>query len=195
MGTRYKSSSDTKIESLEQVNLALRDIGQAEKELALIDAKANEEISKLKEKALKEGEENRKFITETVAKIQSYAEYNKSELFKDTKSLELAFGKIGYRKSTKISVKKTTIELLKSLLGQNRLTLESTSDAEKKTALVGGIAKIEACIRVKEEPNKDALSLMEDSFLHEVGASRKVTNDFFCEATPDNVNEEALKHA
>lgn len=31
MGTRYKSSSDTKIESLEQVNLALRDIGQAEK--------------------------------------------------------------------------------------------------------------------------------------------------------------------
>ena len=162
MGTRYKSFSDTKIESLEQVNLALRDIGQAEKELALIDAKANEEISKLKEKALKEGEENRKFITETVAKIQSYAEYNKSELFKDTKSLELAFGKIGYRKSTKISVKKTTVELLKSLLGQNRLTLESTSDAEKKTALVGFIAKIEACIRVKEEPNKDALSLMED---------------------------------
>lgn len=195
MGTRYKSSSDTKIESLEQVNLALRDIGQAEKELALIDAKANEEISKLKEKALKEGEENRKFITETVAKIQAYAEYNKSELFKDTKSLELAFGKIGYRKSTKISVKKTTVELLKSLLGQNRLTLESTSDAEKKTALAGFIAKIEACIRVKEEPNKDALSLMEDSFLHEVGASRKVTNDFFCEATPDNVNEEALKHA
>ena len=195
MGTRYKSSSDTKIESLEQVNLALRDIGQAEKELALIDAKANEEISKLKEKALKEGEENRKFITETVAKIQSYAEYNKSELFKDTKSLELAFGKIGYRKSTKISVKKTTVELLKALLDQNRLTLESTSDAEKKTALVGVIAKIEACIRVKEEPNKDALSLMEDSFLHEVGASHKVTNDFFCEATPDNVNEETLKHA
>ena len=52
MGTRYKSFSDTKIESLEQVNLALRDIGQAEKNLALIDAKANEEISKLKEKAL-----------------------------------------------------------------------------------------------------------------------------------------------
>lgn len=195
MGTRYKSSSDTKIESLEQVNLALRDIGQAEKELALIDAKANEEISKLREKALKEGEESRKFITETVAKIQSYAEYNKSELFKDAKSLELAFGKIGYRKSTKISVKKTTVELLKSLLGQNRLTLESTSDAEKKTALAGFIAKIEACIRVKEEPNKDALILMEDSFLHEVGASRKVTNDFFCETTPDNVNKEALKHA
>lgn len=106
MGTRYKSFNDTKIESLEQVNLALRDIGQAEKKLALIDAKANEEISKLKEKALKEGEENRKFITETVAKIQAYAEYNRSELFKDTKSLELAFGKIGYRKSTKISVKK-----------------------------------------------------------------------------------------
>ena len=92
MGTRYKSFNDTKIESLEQVNLALRDIGQAEKKLALIDAKANEEISKLKEKALKEGEENRKFITETVAKIQAYAEYNRSE--------------IGYRKSTKISVKK-----------------------------------------------------------------------------------------
>ena len=192
MGTRYKSSSDTKIESLEQVNLALRDIGQAEKELALIDAKANEEISKLKEKALKEGEENRKFITETVAKIQSYAEYNKSELFKDTKSLELAFGKIGYRKSTKISVKKTTLDMLKKLLDGRKLELEKAESEEKRNAITVLITKIQSCIRVKEEPNKESLGLMDNAFLKTVGASRKITNDFFCEANIEEVNKDLL---
>lgn len=189
---RYKTE-DGKIESLDEVNLALKDIGLAEKELAAIDAKCNEEIAKLKEKALKDGEKLRNRISSTVERIQSYAEYNKQELFKDAKSVDLAFGKIGYRKSTKISVKKTTVELLKKLLAGKKLVLEETKEEEKRTPLVALITKIEACIRIKEEPNKDALSLMEDSFLQEVGATRKVTNDFFCEANAEEVNKDLLK--
>lgn len=192
MGTRIKTANSGKIESLDDVNMALKDIGLAQKELDAIDAKANAEIAKIKEKTLKDGESLRTKITESASKIQSYAEYNKDELFKDAKSIELSFGKIGYRKSTKISVKKTTLEMLKKLLDGRKLELEKAESEEKRNAITVLITKIQSCIRVKEEPNKESLGLMDDAFLQTVGASRKITNDFFCEANIEEVNKDLL---
>lgn len=192
MGTRIKTANSSKIESLDDVNMALKDIGLAQKELDAIDAKANAEIAKIKEKALKDGESLRTKITESASKIQSYAEYNKDELFKDAKSIELSFGKIGYRKSTKISVKKTTLDMLKKLLDGRKLEVEKAESEEKRNAITVLITKIQSCIRVKEEPNKESLGLMDDAFLKTVGASRKITNDFFCEANIEEVNKDLL---
>ena len=159
-----------KLESLDDVNLALRDIGLKEKELDAIDSKAAKEIAEIKTRAAKDGEELRKEIAETAAKIQAYAEYNKAELFKDKKSVDLSFGKIGYRQSTKISVKKTTLELLKKL-------------------------GFKSCVRIKEECDKDAMGNLSDDDLKSVDAARKVSNDFFCEANMEEVNKDLLKQA
>ena len=159
-----------KLESLDDVNLALRDIGLKEKELDAIDSKAAKEIAEIKTRAAKDGEELRKEIAETAAKIQAYAEYNKAELFKDKKSVDLSFGKIGYRQSTKISVKKTTLELLKKL-------------------------GFKSCGRIKEECDKDAMGNLSDDDLKSVDAARKVSNDFFCEANMEEVNKDLLKQA
>lgn len=159
-----------KLESLDDVNLALRDIGLKEKELDAIDSKAAKEIAEIKTRAAKDGEELRKEIAETAAKIQAYAEYNKADLFKDKKSVDLSFGKIGYRQSTKISVKKTTLELLKKL-------------------------GFKSCVRIKEECDKDAMSNLTDDDLKSVDAARKVSNDFFCEANMEEVNKDLLKQA
>lgn len=159
-----------KLESLDDVNLALRDIGLKEKELDAIDSKAAKEIAEIKTRAAKDGEELRKEIAETAAKIQAYAEYNKADLFKDKKSVDLSFGKIGYRQSTKISVKKTTLELLKKL-------------------------GFKSCVRIKEECDKDAMSNLTDDDLKAVDAARKISNDFFCEANMEEVNKDLLKQA
>lgn len=159
-----------KLESLDDVNLALRDIGLKEKELDAIDSKAAKEIAEIKTRAAKDGEELRKEIAETAAKIQAYAEYNKADLFKDKKSVDLSFGKIGYRQSTKISVKKTTLELLKKF-------------------------GFKSCVRIKEECDKDAMSNLTDDDLKSVDAARKVSNDFFCEANMEEVNKDLLKQA
>lgn len=167
MGTRYKPQVG-KLNSLEDVNLALKEIGLAEKELSAIDAKAAKEIAEIKTKAAKDGEKFRKEIAETSAKISAYAEYNKDDLFKDKKSVELSFGIFGYRKSTKVSVKKSTLELL------------------KKLGFTG-------CVRLKEEPDKEAMANLTDEQLTSVDACRKVTNDFFCEANLEEVNKELLK--
>lgn len=157
-----------KIETLDQANMVLKEIGILERELEGIDADAHRLIADIKEDAAKKGQAIRKRITDDSALLGAFAEYNRTELFKDRKSVTLSFGTFGYRKSTSIGIKKTTLELL------------------KKLGLTG-------CIRVKEEADKDAMASLDDGTLAQVDAVRKVKDDFFCEADKEEINKELLK--
>jgi phage host-nuclease inhibitor protein Gam len=157
-----------KIETVEDANLVLKEIGLLETELAAIDSEAHKAIAEIKEAAAKNGEPKRKRIAELSGLLAAFAEYNKGDLFRERKTVELSFGKFGYRASTVISVKKTTVELLRKL----------------------GLGKY---IRVKEEPNKEAMGELDDETLHQVDAVRKPKNDFFLEANIDEINKELLR--
>ena len=157
-----------KINNLDDANLTLKEIGMFERKLGQIDADVTRKIGELKEKAVKDGKDIRKRIAELSASLGAYAEYNKNELFQDRKTIELSFGKFGFRKTTKISVKKTTVALLKKL-------------------------KLNKCIRIKVEPNKEAMAELADETLAQVDAVRKINDDFFCEADKEEVNKELLK--
>jgi phage host-nuclease inhibitor protein Gam len=156
------------IKSLEDANLTPREIGLLEHELEHIDAETHKKIGEIKSESVKQGEGIRKRIVDLSALLGTYADYNREELFKDRKSVTLSFGSFGFRKSTVISVKKTTLELLKKL----------------------GHIK---CIRIKEEPDKEATAKLDDDTLVQVDAARKIKNDFFCEADKEEVNKELLK--
>lgn len=164
---RYKPNIG-KIKTLEDANLALKEIGLLEHELEAIDGEANKKIAEIKADCAKQGEGLRKRITDLSAMLGAFAEYNREELFKDRKSQKLSFGEFGYRKSTAISVKKTTLELLKKL-------------------------KLVRYIRIKEEIDKDLMAEMTDESLAQVDAVRKVKDSFFCEANREQVNKELLK--
>jgi phage host-nuclease inhibitor protein Gam len=157
-----------KINSLEDANLVLKEIGILEHELAGIDAEAHKQMADIKADAAKKGEALRKRIVDNAALLGAYAEYNRSDLFKDRKSVDLVFGSFGYRKSTSISVKKTTLELLHKL-------------------------KLDTYIRLKEEADKEAMAKMTDEELAQVDAVRKEKDDFFCEANKEEINKELLK--
>ncbi|GHV93217.1 host-nuclease inhibitor protein Gam [Spirochaetia bacterium] len=157
-----------KINTLDEANLVLKEIGLLEHELQSIDTEAHKQIAEIKADAAKKGEAIRKRIADDSALLGAYAEYNRADLFKDRKSVQLSFGSFGYRKSTSISVKKTTLELLKKL-------------------------KLDRYIRVKEEPDKEAMAELDDETLHQVDSVRKVKDDFFCEADKEEVNKELLK--
>ena len=164
---RYKPNIG-KIKTLEDANLALKEIGLLEHELEAIDGEANKKIAEIKADCAKQGEGLRKRITDLSALLGAFAEYNREELFKDRKSQKLSFGEFGYRKSTSISVKKTTLELLKKL-------------------------HLTKYIRIKEEPDKDLMAEMSDESLTQVDAVRKVKDVFFCQANREEVNKELLK--
>jgi phage host-nuclease inhibitor protein Gam len=157
-----------KIENLDEANMVLKEIGILEKELEGIDAEAHKLIAEIKEDAAKKGQALRKRVVDNSDRLSAYASYNKDELFKDRKSVQLSFGSFGYRKSTSISVKKTTLELLRKL-------------------------KLTKYIRVKEEVDKETMSDLDDDTLAQVDSVRKVKDDFFCEADKEEINKELLK--
>lgn len=166
MAKRYKTQVRL-LSDLDQVNLALREIGRRERELERLDNSYQEQIDALSAKTDAQGREARERILELSAQISAYAEHNRTELFRTSKSVELLFGVFGYRKSTKISVKKTTVALLKKL----------------------GVV---SCIRVKEEADKKALAALDDATLAQVDAARKVKDQFFCEPNREEINKDLL---
>lgn len=165
---RYKSST-TKLECVEDVDLTLKEIGLLERELESIDSAAHAKIVKIREDAATKGETLRKRIVELSGKIGAFAEYNRDELFHDKKSLELTFGTFGFRKSTSILTKKTTVDLLKK-------------------------AGLFDMLNIKETPDKERMANLDDETLSQVDAVRKVKDDFFCTTNQEQINRELLKH-
>jgi len=96
-----------------------------------------------------------------VRSLEAFANGHRDE-FGPQRSRKLNFGKMGWRKSTSISVSKKTLGLIKEVFSKARAAL---------------------FIHVKETPDKEALAKLTDRELAEVGARRKVTDEFF--ADPD----------
>lgn len=149
-----KRIEGTQLQSWEEVDEALRNIGVVDRELALIEAGQNEQIDQIKKDtkvkaapfmARKEGLETA---------IKEFCDANRSEFIK-VKSKAMPFGEVGYRLSTKIMIKKVadTLQALKDLAFKN-------------------------CIRTKEELDKEAMKSLTDEQLAQVGAARKTENVF-----------------
>jgi phage host-nuclease inhibitor protein Gam len=69
-----------KIESLEDANLTLKEIGLLERELEAIDGEAHKQIAEIKTDAVKAGGPARRRIADLSALLGAYAEYNRAEL-------------------------------------------------------------------------------------------------------------------
>jgi len=139
------------------------------RQLETIDNTADEEIAQIKERAATEGKLLREQHKANIAALEAYAAYYREELFKDRKSLERPFGTFGYRKAPDaIHVSKETAELLKQ-------------------------AGLEEYLRVKVEPDKEAMLALTDETLAEVRASRRSREDFFIETKREQVNQDLAK--
>jgi len=165
--TRKRIATPQQVKDLDEANLALAEIGRLQMKLEAIDGKASEKIGKIKEAAAKEGESARERIQELDSALALYAEYNKRELFKEKKTIALSYGNIGFRLSTKVSIKKTTLELLRKLMPHG--------------------------IRFKEEIDKEEMKNWDDGQLAQVDAAKVETDTFFYEVNREQVNQDLLR--
>ena len=162
---RIKPKNFVRINSLEETNAALFEIAQLRAKLKMIDAKAEEEINKIKAKASTEAQPHLDRIDALEAGIYAYSEYYKDELFSPRKKTqELQFGLIGYRQSTKISVKRSCLDKLKEY---------EFIDA----------------IRIQESVNKEVLKDWPDDRLKMVDAKKIVEDKFWYEVKEEAVTE------
>ncbi len=167
---RTKSNAAT-IKSLEEADAILKEMCEIEADIEYIDNTANEKIAKIKEKAAADGKALRDRYKSCHETLKSYAAYFRGELFKDRKSLDRPFGTLGFRKAPDaISCTQQTAELLKKI-------------------------GLDQYVRVRIEPDKEAMLGLTDDTLSKVEAVRKSREDFYVETKRDLVNQELSKRS
>ena len=155
------------IKDVPQVEGALAEMSAISRKLSLIEGAMNEEIDSAKARAQQESASLIARYNELEKAVKAFGTLNKSRLFFEKRSLELAFGTISFRQSTRITL-------------QRRVTEEMALQALRELGLSEGI-------RVKEELDRTAMSDWPDSKLETVGMKRRTVDTISVE-----VKSEAL---
>ena len=169
--SRAKPQS-SKINNIHEANQTLREIALLQDDLARIDTEADRKIAKIKEDAVKKGEQGRKRIVELEQGLALFAEYNKTDLFPEKRSAELSYGRFGFHRSTRISIK--------------------TKPAEKSTLYLLKTLFPKKAIRVKEEVDKEELKDWPDEKLAQINAKKVQNDNFYYEIDREQVNQDML---
>jgi len=160
------------IGTLDQADQALRQLAEIAREQAAIESGLNEGIDSLKASAKLQMEPlvaSRKRLEDALG---VFGTMQKGELFTDRKrSLELAFGVIGFRRATSLRLlaKKTWGSVLERL------------DALGFTS----------AIRTKREVDKPAMADWSDEQLETVGVRREQVDEFFVELKQEELPDAA----
>lgn len=144
------------IKDVQQAEGVLAEMSAIGRKLLLIEGAMNEEIDNAKARAQQEGASLIIRYNELEKAVKAFGTLNKSRLFSEKRSLELAFGTISFRQSTRITL-------------QNRVTEEMALQALRELGLSAGI-------RVKEELDRTAMSDWPDSKLETVGMKRRTVD-------------------
>lgn len=146
---------------------ALAEMAALDRKLSAIENEMREAIDAAKSKAGQLAgplQARRKELADAVA---IFAKLNRQELFAKSKSLDMGFGIIGFRASTRI-------------VQVRGVTAEMTLERLHQYNLADGI-------RIKEEINKDAALGWPDERLELVGLKRQQADTFFIEIARDDV--------
>lgn len=146
------------ITSTEEADSTLARIAALRRTLDCLQTGMNEDVDAIKATAAKDAEPYNQEIAVLEQSLMRYADYHKDSLFKTRKSVELSFGSFGFRASSKLKlIGKMTWERVLQSLRDNGLT---------------------TCIRIKEEPDKEALKGLSPERLKDLGC-RVVQDDTF----------------
>jgi len=159
MAKRIKS--DKQIETIADWQNAddfIKKIGTYQLSIKQAESDANDTINDEKKKLAETANPLLEKIKILSDSLEAFAA-NHVDDFGKAQSKKINFGTLGWRKSTSISIKATTLELIKKAFGK----------------------KADMYIRTKEEVNKETLSELTDQQLVSVDARRKPREVFFVE--------------
>ena len=168
MAKRMKPALDGPvIKTLEEADNVMARIAALQRHVVLVNVGLNDDIAGLKAKATEEIEPIAADIDALAQSLARYAEYNKADLFAKRKSLILSFGTFGFRQTTKlVTVGKNTFKRV----------LEMLLDRD-----------LQQYIRVKHEPDKEALKGAAPELLKTIGCKVDVSDEFYFELSEQEV--------
>uniref|UniRef100_A0A7C6A8G9 Host-nuclease inhibitor protein Gam n=1 Tax=candidate division WOR-3 bacterium TaxID=2052148 RepID=A0A7C6A8G9_UNCW3 len=157
---RIKPKNLYPIPDLKTADEVLRKIAELKRNIIVLESEAQEKIDKIKDGLNSKISPILQEIERYELSLSAFANAQKDELFKDRKTIEITFGFLGFRQSTKISITNQTLKLLKQF-GYNE------------------------AIIVKESVNKEVLQTYSESQLAEVKAKKIVEDNFWYELKND----------
>ncbi len=153
---RVRIPDDPVLRNWDDVNIVLKEIGECQIQIEEIEADMNTKISDVKLEAEMDAKPLQDNIKKLEAQIKEFVEANKHELQGKTKTLN--FGKTGFRKSTKIMLRKVQ-NVIKNLEAFGMLD----------------------CITITKKVNKEVLKKYSDEDIAKIGAQKKVEDIFWYE--------------
>jgi phage host-nuclease inhibitor protein Gam len=157
--SRKKPAPAVLFKNLEEVDTALSEIADIERDLGRVEAQMNKHIDRVKADAEKIAEPLRRRVAALENALTVYGETHKAELFDKRRSIELAFGTIGFRQSSELKpLPKMKWDDVLALIKQKRVL---------------------TFIRVKEEVNKEAFDKLQSAEELAVLGVRRVEKDTF----------------
>jgi len=151
----------------EEADDLIREMGDFQLKINAAQAKAKDDIDETKAELAAELKPINSELEHYRKSLEAFATSRRAEL-KKQKSLKLNYGTIGWRQSTSIRIKKTTLELIKKIFSR---------------------AKAARFIHTKETVDKGALAKLTDQQLGKLAARREGMDVFFVELElPDAVD-------
>lgn len=157
MSMKRVRMEEPELKTWEDVNQALRLIAEAQNEIAMVEAGMNVQIDTIKLTYEEKIREYKKQIKEQELRIKEFTTDKKDQL--DGRTKDLTFGKVGFRKSTRLQLPKVLDKVIAAL---------------RKNGM-------QDCIICKETVNKDILKQYDEQLILEVGGSLKVEDAFWYE--------------
>lgn len=158
------------LKDINEINATLSKIAGLNAELKTIDKNDDERIAEIKAEAAKNGKRLRVQVRMLEKALRKYGKDNKRQICSnDSRSIELPFGVIGFRRSTILKVSPETMELL--------------------------VKKFPKGVRVKRSIDKNELRKWSDEKLESVGAKKRQSDNFYYKLKLDVVNDLLMKQA
>lgn len=147
------------VKTLEDANEALEQISAFQRTVDTEELAMNEKIDAIKAKTEMSVAAHQKKIQAMENGLQAFCEFNKDNLFEKKRSIELNFGTIGFRKTTKLAPKP-------------KITWKRVLELLEEKGFKSGI-------RVKKSANKEVLNEWSDEKLDKVNVIRKKSDEFW----------------
>ena len=160
-----------------EADAALAELAGIKRDLAALECVMNESIDAIKAEAKAQSTPLTTRLKDLEAALANFATARKDDLFPKKKSLEMTFGVLGFRQSTK----------LKTLA---RFTWKLVLERLQELAAGPNGAPFHQAIRVKPEVDKEAMRDWPEERLAAVGVHRVADDEFFYE-----LKAEAIEHA
>lgn len=153
------------LKSWDEVDQSLKKIADALNEIAIVESAMNMQIDAIKSANDDKIKAYRDDIKKHEIMIKEFTGDKRDEL--NGKSRDLTFGKVGFRKSTKVVLPKMLDKVIKAL---------------KKNDMAD-------CVVVKESVNKDLLKTYPEEAILKVGGSLKVEDTFWYETKQVDISK------